>query len=187
MKKPYREIAATVHVAVGNIGWLIRNLKDLGYVIDMGKRGFKLIQKQKLLDRWVTEYPEKLRPKLLLGRFRGDPNWWEQNNLNYEYAQWGGEVGATKLTQFLKPQNITVYVEQPHLDTILIKNRLKRDINGEVEILKRFWKAIGETENRDIVHPILIYADLMATANQRNIETAKMIYEQYLLRHIRED
>ena len=30
----------------------------------------------------------------------------------------------------------------------------------------------------DLVHPILIYADLLATGNERNIETAKMIYDK---------
>ncbi len=187
VKKPYREIAAIADVALGNIGWIIRHLKDLGYMFDMGKRGLKLTEREKLLNRWVTEYPEKLRPKLLLGRFRGDPDWWKEKNLNYEYAQWGAEVAAAKLTQFLKPQNITIYVRQTHLSNFLIENKLKKDNNGEIEILKRFWKPIGENENKDIVHPILIYADLVATGNQRNIETAKVIFERYVIRYIRED
>ena len=156
-------------------------------MFDMGKRGLELTEREKLLNRWVTEYPEKLRPKLLLGRFRGDPDWWKQKTLNYEYAQWGGEVAAAKLTQFLKPQDITIYVRQTHLDNFLIENKLKKDNNGEIEILKRFWKPIGENENKDIVHPILIYADLVATGNQRNIETAKVIFERYVIRYIRED
>jgi hypothetical protein len=151
VKKPYREIAATADVALGNIGGIIRDLKDLGYMFDMGKKGLKLTQKEKLLNRWVIEYPEKLRPKLLLGRFKGDPDWWKQKNLNYEYAQWGGEVAAAKLTKFLKPQNITIYVGQTNLDNLLIENKLKKDINGEVEILKRFCKPVGENENKDIV------------------------------------
>ena len=182
IKNTYREIAATAGVAIGNIGWIIRELKDLGCMIDMGKRGFKLTQKEKLLNRWVTEYPEKLRPKLLLGRFRGNTDWWKQKNLNYEYAQWGGEVAAAKLTKFLKPQDITIYTKQTYLNNLLIENKLKKDINGEVEILNCFWKP----ENKDIVHPILIYADLMATGNQRNIETAKIIFERYVIQYIRE-
>ncbi len=39
----------------------------------------------------------------------------------------------------------------------------------------------------DMVNPILIYADLIATGDQRNIETAKVIYDQYLIRYFRED
>ena len=39
----------------------------------------------------------------------------------------------------------------------------------------------------DLVHPILIYADLLATGNERNIETARMIYDQHIVQLIRED
>ena len=37
------------------------------------------------------------------------------------------------------------------------------------------------------VHPILVYADLLATGNQRNIETARMIYEQHIVRLVGEN
>jgi hypothetical protein len=37
-----------------------------------------------------------------------------------------------------------------------------------------------------MVHPLLVYADLMATGNQRNIETARMIYDQHIIQLVRE-
>jgi len=186
VKKPYRKIAETANVAVGNIVGIIRDLKELGYIIDMGRMGYKLIQKEKLLDRWITEYPERLRPKLLLGRFRGNAGWWKEKILNCKCAQWGAEVAAARLTKFLKPENITIYTKQAHLDNLLIENKLKKDVNGEVEILQRFWEPRGEYRDKDIVHPIIIYADLMATGNERNIETAKVIYGKCLIRYIGE-
>jgi len=36
-----------------------------------------------------------------------------------------------------------------------------------------------------MVHPILAYADLMATGDQRNRETAGIIYEQHIARLVR--
>jgi hypothetical protein len=69
----------------------------------------------------------------------------------------------------------------------LLECKLRKDPIGEVEILDRFWDYDENTEYRDLVHPILIYADLVATGNQRNIETAKMIYEDYIIRLVRED
>ena len=30
------------------------------------------------------------------------------------------------------------------------------------------------------VHPILVYADLIATGNQRNIETARILYDEHI-------
>ena len=185
--KTYREIAAETGVALGTVDWIMKELKELGFLLDMGKRGQRLVQKENLLQRWVTAYPEQLRPKLTLGRFRGEYGWWQQKTLDPFKAQWGGEVAAAKLTQYLKPQIITIYTTLQELDQLLIKNRLKRDPTGDVEILKRFWNPAEIWKYEDLVHPILIYADLLATGNERNIETAKMIYDQHIVQFVRED
>ena len=185
--KTYREIAGVTDVALGTVDWIMKELKELGYLLDMGKRGIKLVQKEKLLQRWVTAYPEQLRPKLTLGRFRGETGWWQQKNFDAVKARWGGEVAAAKLTQYLQPQIITIYTTPEQLNELLIENRLKRDQAGDVEILERFWKPAEPWARKDVVHPILIYADLLATGNERNIETARIIYEKHIIRLIRED
>lgn len=188
--KPYREIAAAANVALGTVGWLMRELKELGYLIDMGEKGLKLTRKEELLQRWVTEYPEKLRPKLLLGRFKAIQDQLDQLqkiNLNPDNAQWGGEIAAAKFTKYLKPQIITIYTDPRYLNEFLAENRLRKDPEGNVEILQKFWGPFKEGRLEGTVHPVLVYADLLATGNQRNIETAKMIYEQYIVRLIREN
>lgn len=187
INKTYREIAAATGVALGTIGWIMRELKELGIIIDMGKLGMKLMQKEHLLQRWVTAYPEQLRPKQIIGRYRGEPGWWQQKRFDPQTAQWGGEVAAARLTQYLKPELITVYTTAQHLNQLLIENRLKKDITGDVEIIERFWEPTETLQHDDLVPPILVYADLLATGNQRNLETAKIIYEQHIIRLIRED
>ena len=185
--RPYREIAATANVALGTVGWIMRDLKEMGYILDMGDRGYKLMDKDKLFERWVTEYPEKLRPKLTLGRYQGTPGWWVQTTLKPNHAQWGGEVAAADLTKYLKPQEATLYIDPTQLNQILLDNRLRKDPNGETEVLERFWKPDKDPPAQGTVNPMLVYADLLATGNQRNIETAKIIYEQYIIQLIRED
>jgi len=185
--KAYREIAAATDVALGTVGWIMKELKDLGFLLDMGKRGNKLTQRENLFQSWVTAYPEKLRPKLILGRYRGEYGWWQQKKLDPLAAQWGGEVAAERFTHYLKPEVITIYTTTQQLNQLLLGNRLRKDLKGDVEILERFWKPAGKLEYEDLAHPILVYADLLATGNQRNIETAKMIYEQHIIRLIRED
>ncbi len=189
-KEPYRDIAAKATVALGTVGWIMRELKELGYLLDMGKRGLKLTRKDELLQRWVTEYPERLRPKLLFGRFKAIQEQLDQMqkiNLNPDNAQWGGEIAAAKFTKYLKPQIITIYTDPRYLNEFLAENRLRKDAEGDVEILQRFWGAFKEDRPEGTVNPVLVYADLLATGNQRNIETAKIIYEQYIIRLIRED
>jgi len=41
--------------------------------------------------------------------------------------------------------------------------------------------------DKDTVHPILVYADLIASGDKRNIEIANMIYEKEITGLIRED
>ncbi|MEI6436797.1 MAG: type IV toxin-antitoxin system AbiEi family antitoxin, partial [Bacteroidota bacterium] len=50
------------------------------------------------------------------------------------------------------------------------------DENGNVELLDIFW----DSESYQGLPPLLIYADLMSSGSDRNVETAKMILENEL-------
>ncbi|MDD5115322.1 MAG: type IV toxin-antitoxin system AbiEi family antitoxin [Methylobacter sp.] len=185
---PYREIARTAGVALGTVGWVMTDLNELGHLVDMGNRGRRLKDKQRLLERWIIAYSEKLRPKLQTGRYKApNPSWWQTAALHNLQAYWGGEVAADKLTHYLKPEIITLYVMEKWAAKLKITNQLRKDPDGDVEILNAFWDVESEKNRKDIVNPILIYADLMATGDPRNIETAQIIYEQKLAQHFRED
>lgn len=185
--KPYRDIAVQADVALGTVVGLMGDLKDRGFLLDMGKKGNKIMQREALLQRWVETYPERLKPKLEMGRFQGELDWWNFPKQIPEIALWGGEVAANRLTQYLKPQMATVYTTERDLNKFLLQNKLKKDPQGNVEILKKFWGPGNNFQREEMVHPILVYADLIATGNERNKETARMIYEQHLAGLVRED
>lgn len=185
---PYRDIARTATASLGTVNLVFKDLTELGFIVDMGARGRRLKERKKLLDRWLTAYPEQLRPKLKTGRYKAlDPNWWQWTNLDNSQAFWGGEVAADKLTGYLKPENITIYVMEDWAGNLKINNKLRKDPDGDIEILKAFWDNEHESNRTDIVHPILVYADLIASGDPRNLETAQIIYEQKLAEHFRED
>ena len=184
---PYRDIARATDVALGTVGWVVTNLKELGYLVDMGKRGRQLVNREKLLDRWVTTYPEQLRPRLLIGRFgTTETDWWKDAPLPDFKAYWGGEVAARKLTQYLKPEIITIYAREPTAE-LQLTHKLRKDPDGDIELLRVFWDVKWDWVDRALVPPLLVYADLLATGDPRNIETAKLIYERELTRLVRED
>jgi hypothetical protein len=185
IKKPYRYIGEITNVALGTVGWVVNDLINLGFVVEMGDRGRKLLKKEEVFNRWCIGYNEKLRLKLLINKFTGPKDWWIHYKLNPEYAQWGGEVAANKLTKYIKPQDIIIYADHDKYQNIVIENKLHKDINGNIEFFERFWKFDRTNEFKEIVNPILIYADLINTGNQRVIETARIIYEEYINRHIR--
>ncbi|MGI8543463.1 MAG: type IV toxin-antitoxin system AbiEi family antitoxin [Aridibacter sp.] len=54
---------------------------------------------------------------------------------------------------------------------------LIRDESGNIEMLDKFWT---QEETDETAPPLVIYADPVATADGRNLETAQIIYERYL-------
>ena len=183
----YRQIAAATGTALGTVEWTIRDLKETGFLLDMGRRNRQLINMATLMKRWVEAYPEQLRPKLLIEKFAADdPGWWKAVKIADYGGCWGGEVAAAKLTRRLKPALVTIYADQLS-GRLIIEKKLRKAPNGEIEILKPFWHFEHELTNRDIVPPLLVYADLMATGDQRNVETAGIIYDKYLARLDRKD
>lgn len=183
----FREIAEKANVALGTINWVMRDLKKLDYLIELPQRKRKLTRKKDLINRWVTTYPELLRQKKMIGLYQADDqNWWEHTDIQDFNVLWGGEVAAAWLTEYLKPQKITIYTDRP-VGRFLLKNRLKKDPNGNTELLEVFWNFEIDWPHRNMVPPLLIYADLLATGDARNIETARIIYEREFDRFLRED
>lgn len=182
--KTVREIAEYAGVALGTINTVFNDLKRRQYLVEMPGKQRCLVNKEKLIQQWAVAYPELLRPKLILGRYTTDnKRWWEEAVLP-NLVRWGGEPAAAMMTRYLKPEEITIYA--PELPTqLLLKHQLRRDLDGEVTIYKTFWQqhaqVVGET--RDLVHPLVVYADLLATADSRNIETAKKLYEEKIVRY----
>ena len=192
LNKNYRDIAEITDVALGTVGRVLTDLREHGYLIEKGKKERRLVRKRELVDQWVAAYPEKLRPKLKLGRYRAEnPYWWQKTDIKKYNALWGGEIAAAELTKYLKPQMATMYTlkMEPRL---LLENHLKKDPHGNVELLKQFWwpkmteKKLNWNHEYDLVPPLLVYADLIATAEGRNIETANLIYDEHLNRYLDE-
>ena len=44
-------------VALGTVGRVLSDLRDLGYLVNMNRSRFMLIKKDRLVERWVTIYP----------------------------------------------------------------------------------------------------------------------------------
>ncbi len=187
MGAPYRDIAMAAGVALGTVGWVMTDLKTQGYLIDMGKRGRRLKERERLVQRWVTAWPEQLRPKLLIGHYTAhEQDFWKRAPLHNYQACWGGEVAAARLTSYLKPELLTIYVRERAAD-LQLALKLHKDPNGKVELLKTFWGGGCEQPDPEMVPPLLVYADLLATGDPRNIETAKLIYEQQFDQYLREN
>jgi len=182
----YRDINKTAGVALGTIGRAFFDLNARGYTTGGKGQGDRvLLERQKLMQEWVTNYPIKLRPKLNARRFRApNTDWWKNVAITEYGAQWGAEAAAEKLTGYLRPQALTIYLHKGHgqknLTRLVVEHKLRADVQGDIEILDAFWDFEDEEPVPDTVPPLLVYADLIATLDPRNLETAKLIHDQYL-------
>lgn len=177
---PYRELGKAVGVATGTVGEVFTGLAEAGLLLKRQEKRL-VLQRERLLEGWIANYPYKLRPHLQPRRYRGrHPQWWEQVTLDPLHAQWGGEVAADRLTEMLQPGGVTLYTSLPQ-EKLAAQLRLRPDPDGEVEILERFW-AFPNPEGypADLVPPLLVYVDLLGSGDPRNADIARMIHETHL-------
>lgn len=174
-----KTLAKIAGVSLGSACCIRNELIAQGYLVENSKGGFELQNRVKLLEIWVKAYAECLRPKLLIGKYRTlNPQWWKTAKLDSKSFLWGGEVAAAKLTGYLSPEIITVYAASTP-NALINSMGMQPDRDGTVEIRSMFWNS-EKYQHDGHVHPLLAYADLLATDDARNIETANLIYQIYI-------
>ena len=172
---PLREIAARSATSLGSVQLVMSELETDGYL-----EGRRLIHTRRLFDRWVEAYDMVLRPRLSLGSFDTDDTArWLSAKVDVEGhdAQWGGESAAYVLSRHLRPGHAVVYADElPR--SLLRKYRLHRAADvGVVEVRRRFWAFAEDTPHTSCVPTPLVYADLVAAAEPRQVEAATSLRE----------
>ncbi|CAN7629985.1 type IV toxin-antitoxin system AbiEi family antitoxin [Paraburkholderia sp. DD10] len=181
--KTYRDIAQVAGVSHGTVQNAIHGMRERRDLIERrGEPGLQFTDKDRMIDEWTTLYPSLLRGSLELGRFRTDmADWWQDVPDMRDRCWFGGEPAAAMLTGYLKPATFTLYCANEVPREWIAKARLRPDRDGNIEFLKspiRFTTAAGYPQN--VVPPLLVYADLVASGDSRNLETARLLREQYL-------
>ncbi|PRX56268.1 type IV toxin-antitoxin system AbiEi family antitoxin [Flagellimonas meridianipacifica] len=182
LQDSYRKIAEKADVSIGSVSNVMAELEDLNYLL---KTSDKRVLKNTgaLLERWIVEYNEVLRPRIVRKRMRFiDPDYlqhWRNINTNTNLGTilWGGEPGGAILTNNLRPEHFTLFtdLELSELAKVL---RLVPSEDGEIEVLQKFWK--NDFDDTGVAPALLVYADLINSGYGRNIETAKQILENDL-------
>ena len=175
VNKAYREIQEYTGVALGTVKNVIDELVARNFILVTDK-GRILKNRKALLDLWVENYNQVLKPKLLMGRLAFRTNEQRIKWLAMELPEgmyWGGESAANMIDNYLEPGAFDIYTDVP--TAYLMKTGfVKQDANGEIKVYQKFWK--WETENH-LVPLILVYADLMGSGNSRCLETANRLIE----------
>jgi hypothetical protein len=187
----YRDIARASGVALGSIAWILRELKAKGYLVQERRDEWRLTQKRKLLDLWVDGYGARLRPNLLLGRYQPVEANLEQtlrvlrSKLKDKKVSWAitGGFAADILTHHFRGEQLSFFAQEWPLDLTRQLKWLPSD-RGPVTVLRKFSPLVAfnlETpRSQPVAHPLLVYAELIFQGRERELETAKIVYDKYL-------
>lgn len=182
-----RTIAKQAEVALGTVKQVIDDLIYQGFIIEKGKKGKVLENRKALLEKWLDAYPANLEAKLHQTLFVADaPEQLKTLDIDIYGGLWGGELAAERYDHYLKAKDFLVYLPAEQKQAFLKKTRLRKPANNEVlhhrvivvEPLVNLNKIKGE--QTDLVHPLLVYANLMTSTDTRNIDAAQRLYDNYL-------
>jgi len=175
-----RNIANQADVSLDTVHKTIQGLKQLGYIIPLTKKDMGWNNRKELFEKWIGEYDTRLKPGLHVGSFRfvkeTDFLQWKAMHLK-DNTCWSGEPAGDLLTNYLRPEILTLYTKETKME--VIKNyRVLPDPNGYIRVYQKFWG--GNERQNETAPPLLVYADLVNTGDKRNIETAQKIYGKFL-------
>lgn len=176
----YRTLSELSTCSLGSITKILDHLKEERYIITLPNSKLKLVQQDKLMDKWIDVLSNQLLPSMLLGTYRFviDNSWHTLDLKRKNGYQWGGEVAASLLTNNLNPQEFSIYTSKGSNESIK-ELKLIPDRSGPLKIYKIFWKDEYNPAYTDTVDPILIYGELVASADSRNLEIANEIKNKY--------
>lgn len=177
---PQRTIADYADVSLGTIPKVFKQLEEEGFIIKLNAQERQFSNRTKLLKKLIVVLNSKVMPANYVHHVRytkGDARDFLKQAQLSDTISWGGEAAAAILTDFLLPEKISLFTNEK-LPQLAKNYRLVPDNNGDIAIYKSFWGKMPQ--NKQCVHPIVIYAELIASADSRNLELAEMIYKTYI-------
>ncbi|EEU3703591.1 hypothetical protein E3C25_001656 [Escherichia coli] len=174
LNETYRSLAGKAGISLGMVSKAFDYLEAQRY-FRKSKKGRRLINEGELEALWLKDYATALRPKLYSLSLSAPVSWDELTLASGEY--WSGEIAAAKLSGgYLIPENGVIFTSHP-----LLQRRkelgLKPVPGGKLQLIAGFW---GNFVLNHKAEAMLCVAELLASGDDRNWETARIINDKYL-------
>ncbi len=190
IRATYRDIRQAIGVSLDKISKVFTELKEERLLTWAGRGCYEIRDASTLLDRWSNAYAAKLQPRILLGRFRS-PFGEEFTRILDEVGSKrdlkdivvGGEYAGDRLTGYLRSRALNLYVPVDRANAVRRALRLAPSQQGNIDLYEAFAQSLGEPRGRNrlaFAHPVLVYAELLATDDPRCGETALRLKEKHL-------
>jgi hypothetical protein len=186
-------MAQDAGVALGTVAIVMKELRRAGYLVPAARHELRLERREELLDLFVKGYALKLRPACFIERYRHEQQDVEallrrvRDRLRHAKQPWAvtGGVAANRLTQFLEPDVLTVFVPAQAADVLRDERMLVDPTHGNLILLKHFAPTIEENQpaaDVPLATPLLVYAELLFDGRPREAETAGLVREGFLMK-----
>jgi hypothetical protein len=172
-------LAGAARLSLGSASKVRRLLTESGHLHRESVRSVHVLDRKRLLQDWLVAYSDRYYPKNVLDRISvSDP---ELDGM------WGGESAAQRLTGMLTPGIETLYIDEPLARWRFRHSELLNRPAASTEVVLRsvFWRPLSDTS--EITPSLLVYADLTASGEGRNLEVRDEIYERFLRAAFDED
>lgn len=188
----YRRLAEEAGVALGTVGWVMRDLKNNHFLEPTGKDQLRLVNTKDLTEQWVQGYAHTLRPKIFVGQYGSLAPHLEDvvsslaNYTAHNNEKWAltGGFAADQLLHHYRGQKLTIYVSDWWSIAAVRDLPIVPASAGEITVLKAFspivFNKVPSPSKHPIAHPLLIYAELLYQGMDRDMETARMLYAEYI-------
>ena len=180
-----RSLAEAANVQKTTAAELLLRLKEEGLLL-RDKRGWRIAQPKVLMDRWLDGYADKLRPRLLVGRYRAaenDPLAFEKQvekllGDRLDWA-WGGAAAGFRLTRHYRGDTTTLHLAA-HPASVQRQLGLLPSNDGTITILGVPGPLGLAGPAPHIAHPLLVYTELLMEGEDRARESAEEIRSRHL-------
>lgn len=175
LHETYRILAARSGISLGMVSKAFEFLEAQKYYRKT-RHGRRLMNTEELQAIWIRDYAAALLPKLSSLSLAEPDSWHDIALTAGEY--WVGEVAAAELSEgYLIPGSGKLFTPEP-LPQRRMALGLKPDREGKLQLVSCFWGKDFELNEK--AKALLCVAELLASADDRNIETARIINEKYL-------
>ncbi len=173
-----REIAEVTEVALGNIPLIINGLLETNFILKLNKNDYIINDYEKLLNKWITEFEQTLKPTIFKQRFRfqNENQDWREIQFNQDKTVWGGEPAGDIITKHLRPEKFILYTKETVKD-LMLNYRLMPDDDGDIWVYDLFW---SKKLNESTAPAALVYTELMIGDDKRSKETANIIFNEHI-------
>lgn len=187
----YRVLAEDVGISLDRISLGFTELKEKGFIRKISKEKYRIKNKKELFEQWIINYKDRLRPKLILGSYKAPPSIWDRilENMHTFFRSnlqpWavGGSYGADLLIHYYAGKSLELWIRPENLAELTKSLKILPAEKSNITFFNLFSPSvIGDFEDIQfpVCHPLLIYAELLYRGQDRDIETAKIIYKKYL-------